>query len=240
MARPKTVTDEQILSAAQQYFVLNGHNASINALATSLGVSHAALFQRFGSKKSLLIAALIPPTVFPWSVILKEPIQSENVLTQLSKICEAMECFFLTHAPRIRVLLSAGLDPVEIFQGGPPPMFIASKELGMWIKKVEEIGIFKVHDIPAMSAGIVSAIFGRAQMKHFWIQQRNQTLVNQQSITESSNDALVADDALVPKDALVTDDTFVLDDILGTINGLVHTWGQGLLIRPLNGGRLHE
>ena len=61
MGRPRTVSDDVILEAARAVFLEQGPGASTQSIADRLSVSQAALFKRFGTKRDLMIAALMPP-----------------------------------------------------------------------------------------------------------------------------------------------------------------------------------
>ena len=60
MGRPKTVTDEQILSIAREVFQREGHAASTRDIAQQVGISEAVLYQRFGSKDKMFFSAMAP------------------------------------------------------------------------------------------------------------------------------------------------------------------------------------
>ncbi|MBL9038977.1 MAG: TetR/AcrR family transcriptional regulator [Archangium sp.] len=58
MARPRQISDEQIDAAARETFIAHGVGAPVSLVAAKLGVSHAALLQRAGSKEKLQRRAL--------------------------------------------------------------------------------------------------------------------------------------------------------------------------------------
>lgn len=60
MARPRSITDEEIKEAAREVFVVHGPGAPVSIIAKKLGVTHAALFGRAGSKEQLMMDALCP------------------------------------------------------------------------------------------------------------------------------------------------------------------------------------
>ncbi len=60
MPRPKTISDEAVLSAARRVFCQQGHAASTRDIAREAKISQAVLFQRFGSKEQLFFAAMMP------------------------------------------------------------------------------------------------------------------------------------------------------------------------------------
>lgn len=66
MARPITITDEQILAAARAVFLRDGFNASTVEIAQRAGVAEGTLFRRFTTKEGLFQAALRAPAVPSW------------------------------------------------------------------------------------------------------------------------------------------------------------------------------
>ncbi|WP_293913958.1 TetR/AcrR family transcriptional regulator [Deinococcus sp.] len=53
MARPRTITDEQIVDAAREVFLEHGFSATTAEIARRAGVSEGTLFKRFSSKEEL-------------------------------------------------------------------------------------------------------------------------------------------------------------------------------------------
>jgi len=60
MARRRSISDQDLLSAARAEFAVRGAEASTRAIAKRAGVSEAVLFQRFKTKAGLFFAALAP------------------------------------------------------------------------------------------------------------------------------------------------------------------------------------
>lgn len=58
MARPKTISDADLLGFARTVFRERGPNATTRDVAAAAGISQAALFKRFRSKDELFVAAL--------------------------------------------------------------------------------------------------------------------------------------------------------------------------------------
>ena len=61
MGRTKTIDDADILRIAERLFREKGHAVSTRAVAQEAGISEAVLYQRFGSKDDLFLAAMTPP-----------------------------------------------------------------------------------------------------------------------------------------------------------------------------------
>jgi len=66
VARPITITDEQILEAARAVFLKDGFNASTVEIAQRAGVAEGTLFRRFNTKEGLFRAAIKAPAVPSW------------------------------------------------------------------------------------------------------------------------------------------------------------------------------
>ena len=58
MARPKTISDDEVLRVARELFREKGHTASTRAVAEAAGISEAILYQRFNSKDELFFRAM--------------------------------------------------------------------------------------------------------------------------------------------------------------------------------------
>jgi AcrR family transcriptional regulator len=60
MARTRTITDEEILSAARNLFRAKGHDVTTRQVADAAGISEGVLYQRFANKDQLFFAAMAP------------------------------------------------------------------------------------------------------------------------------------------------------------------------------------
>ena len=75
MAKPKLISDVQLLAAAKKVFLKHGPNVPVSVIARQLGVTAGALFYHFASKEELLLAAL-DPGVPPALAIFRKGLQS--------------------------------------------------------------------------------------------------------------------------------------------------------------------
>src|SRR5207249_9328021 len=94
MGRPKEVTDEQIVVAARRCFLERGAGVSAGEIARKLGVSHTTLFNRFGSKEALMVAALAPPQTVPWVTALDAGPDDRPIREQLVEHAKVMSTYF--------------------------------------------------------------------------------------------------------------------------------------------------
>lgn len=60
MARPRTISNEDILRIARGIFGERGHTATTREIAEKAGISEAILYQRFSSKDELFFASMRP------------------------------------------------------------------------------------------------------------------------------------------------------------------------------------
>lgn len=133
MARPQSVTDDQIRDAAREVFVRVGPNAPVSAVAKELGVTHAALFRRVGSKERLLLSALQPesPRAIEW---LREAPPDEGIHARLVDILLDLMAFLQRVVPNLVVLRGSGrsLEDLPRRPGPPPPVALRSA-LATWL-----------------------------------------------------------------------------------------------------------
>jgi AcrR family transcriptional regulator len=156
MARPREVSDEQILEAARDCFLEHGASAPTSRIASALGVSAAALFHRFGSKRTLMVRALMPnPGAVPDQGLLDErPVQDQLVEMglQMLNLLEGMQ-------PRLAVLKSAGIDHIELLKhfDVPPPVRM-HRALTAVLAQAHEQGRAVVPDPAAVAVAFMGAV----------------------------------------------------------------------------------
>lgn len=122
MARPREHTDEEILSAASEVLLEQGVKVATSVIAARLGISSAALFHRFGSKRNLIIQALMPkPPKMEWVHDGPDP---RPISEQLAQIGQAIVAHMQAMAPRVQALHTAGVPMEELFKrfDTPPPV----------------------------------------------------------------------------------------------------------------------
>ena len=60
MGRPRSIDERELLRAARAVFVSRGAEATTREVAEAAGVSQTVLFQRYGTKRNLFFAAMLP------------------------------------------------------------------------------------------------------------------------------------------------------------------------------------
>ena len=114
MSRPRTISDEQLLEAARDVFLEHGPGASVGLIAQRLGVSHAALFQRVGSKEQLLLRSLLPERARLAQVLAgpaPAPSDPQDCALALREALATLMSFLRRALPGIVVLRCSGHAP---------------------------------------------------------------------------------------------------------------------------------
>ena len=163
MARPRSVTDEEILAAARRCFLERGASVPASEIARELGVTHTTVFNRFKSKEALLIAALGPPEVLPWAAKLEAGPDGRPVREQLEEIGRAMADYFRHIATGLAVLHAAGLGPRQVFRGRAEPTPVqAFRALTGWLRRARRRGLIGPVDVEVLASTVIGALHSRA------------------------------------------------------------------------------
>src|SRR5262245_53997227 len=101
MARPRSVTDQQLLDAARGVFLESGFGGSTIEIARRAGASEALLFKRFTSKEQLFTAALLTLEPPPWLDQLPRFSGIGEPRENLERIAELVLQWFMAIAPRL-------------------------------------------------------------------------------------------------------------------------------------------
>lgn len=124
MARPKQMTDEELLKIALECFLEHGSEASAQVIADKAGLSQPALFKRFGTKEELFLRALTPPERLPiidWLEASPTPGPFRPQLVQLLvKVTEMLNWVL----PRVQLLQASRIPRKTVMSRykTPPPV----------------------------------------------------------------------------------------------------------------------
>lgn len=160
MARPRRITDEAIKAAAREVFVEHGPGAPVSLVAKKLGVSHAALFGRAGSKAKLMMESLRPQRPQVMECLVEAPPQ-EGVQARLVELLEALLVFFRQVVPNLVVLKAAGYAMDLPSGGGPPPPVALREALRRWLTAAVEAGSLEPLHAWSVAEGLLGALEAR-------------------------------------------------------------------------------
>lgn len=165
MGRPREVTDEQIVAAARRCFLKRGAGVTAADIAKELGVSHTTLFNRFGSKEGLMLAALGPPTAkIEWVAALDAGPDARPIREQLVEHAKVMSVFFQDLQAGFGILQAAGIDVAKAHRerkGCSAPEEAYAALVG-WLERAQSNGRLGKCDVDTLASTILGALQGWA------------------------------------------------------------------------------
>ncbi len=160
VGRPKQVTDEKIIAAARRCLLERGALVSVEDIARELGLTHTTIFNRFGSKEALMVAALRQPERIPWVTALEAGPDDRPIRDQLVEHCKVMSGYFDKLQAGLAVLQASGISPGKAYQGrrGDPPPVQAFRALTAWLRRAQSEGRLARCDVDTLAATILGAL----------------------------------------------------------------------------------
>ena len=137
---------------------------SVAEIAREVGVSHTTLFNRFGSKEGLLIAALGPSETVPWVASLDAGPDARSIRDQLVEHGKVISSYFQTLQERLAVLRAAGITPEQLFrtwEGDPPPVQ-AFEALSAWLRRARARHRIAACDVETLVSTILGVFHNQA------------------------------------------------------------------------------
>ena len=167
MARPRQVSDEEILLAARACFLTHGPGVSTTVIASQLGISQAALFKRFGTKRELMFSALLPPSRPQWIARVEQGPDERPIPEQLLEIANAVSSFFDDLIPRMATLKASGCDLQRAMaRFDVPPPVRGIKALTAWFDTAQRQGRLGAIEPGSTAMMFLGSLQGRAFLSH--------------------------------------------------------------------------
>lgn len=169
MARPRQVSDADILSIARATFLEHGPHTSMHTIAQQLGVSEAALFKRFHTKQDLMVAALAMPAPAYLATLEAGP-DDRPIRDQLLDLAGQMGAFFDQSFPCLSALRASGIDPTPALHAAhadePPPLRTHRAFVG-WLRIAVDQGRVRPVDVRSVATLMMGALHSHAFLGHF-------------------------------------------------------------------------
>jgi AcrR family transcriptional regulator len=165
LARPQTVSDEQILEAALRCFLEHGPSVATEVIAQQLNVSPQALLKRFGTKQDLMVAALKPQTLASSIPQLSTGPDERPLEIQLTELLTDVAVFFVEMARRMSVLRWSHAECRQLMhEHDEPPPLLDIRTLAGWFDRASHRGLVRQVDFHAVSMMLLSAVHGPAML----------------------------------------------------------------------------
>jgi AcrR family transcriptional regulator len=168
MARPQTISDQQILETALKCFLEHGPAVSTDVIAAELGVSSQAIFKRFHNKQELLIESVKPREDPNWIGIIENGPDERSFQIQLAELLNELAVFFTDIVRRMELLRWSGVAIQEIMQSfeEPPPVRDIRK-ISTWLERCHAKDLIREIDFDATAMIILTSMHGPAMLREF-------------------------------------------------------------------------
>lgn len=111
MARPRTIQNTDLLSAAKEVFIEQGFSATTASIAQRAGVSEGTLFKRFATKEDLFVAAMGLSEYGEWRAILLASSGQGEVRHNLERAALGLLSETDERMKNVVAVFSRGIDP---------------------------------------------------------------------------------------------------------------------------------
>lgn len=163
MARPRQVSDAELLATARSCFLAHGPAVSTTVIAREVGLSQAALFKRFGTKEDLMFAALLPPEVPDWVAHVARGPDERPIPVQLVDIAHRIAAFFEEMTPCLMTIKASGADMLHAMSRYEvPPPARGRRALAAWFRTAHEQGRLQDCEPESVAYMFVGSLHGRA------------------------------------------------------------------------------
>lgn len=170
MSRNKTISDDDILSAARSLFLKEGVRASTRTLAKQIGISEAVIFQRFGTKEALFFSAMVPPQAQLKAMFDAQPGQN-SVKANLNLISSHIVAYFREIMPVFLTLIShPSFDMQTFLQKHRMPAIQIEQKLLAYLSAEVTLGRICQDGIDAATKILISHLHHLALLKTIEVQ----------------------------------------------------------------------
>ena len=153
--RPRSVSDQEILDAAQACLLAHGPSVAVNVIGERVGISGPAVLKRFGSKENLVARALLseaPPD-------LSQGPTSGPLRPQLIAMLLHIERLLLQAAPKLATLRAGGVVASR-WLAKPHPR-VARRNLLAWLEQARHSHGLSHADLEAAADLLISLVEAR-------------------------------------------------------------------------------
>lgn len=166
VARPRLISDEQILATMRETVLEHGPHVSLDAVAAKLHVTGPALLKRFGSRRALLIQALRPPDGTHLLAFVQRAPDARPLDAQLGEVLGALWDFVSEVLPCIAALRESGIPHEEVFdkRRDSPGRYV--KLLQHWLELARDQGLVDGEGLEAAATAMVGAVQTRIFTAH--------------------------------------------------------------------------
>jgi AcrR family transcriptional regulator len=166
MARPRRVSDEEVLGAVRQAVLEEGPHVSLDLVASRLGVTTPALFRRFGHRRDLMMKALRVEAPSFLEALEQGP-DDRPVQTQLTELFTDMADYLATVLPCVSALRESGIPLEAIDQTFAEAQPLATaRALAGWLERANAAGLLEVRKPSDIAIAMIGALQSPVYFRH--------------------------------------------------------------------------
>lgn len=166
MARPRQISNDQILHAMRAAVLMRGPTVPLEQVASELGVTAPALLKRFGSRQALFIAALRPPDKPEWIDALMAGPRPGDFPTQMLEMFTRISEFMATVVPCMMALRESGISHDRIFTSDRRHPELAIKAIKHWLDSAKKLNLISSGETETAAFAMLGALQTRAFFAH--------------------------------------------------------------------------
>lgn len=151
MARPISISDDQILEAARVVFVRDGIKATTKEIARHAGVAEGSIFRRFSTKDALFAAAVMNPRTPVWVRELDHLVGQGEPRENLVHIVLGMMRFLQEMLPLVMVSWSSQSGQFTTHGDEEPPGVRDRRLLTHYLHQEMELGRLRACNAEAVA-----------------------------------------------------------------------------------------
>jgi AcrR family transcriptional regulator len=168
MARPRLISDEQILATMKASVMERGPSVSLDLVADRLGVTTPALLKRFGTRQELMLQALKPAEHPAWLNLVEQGPDDRPLAQQLEEVLSAITEFFSEAIPCWAALRESGIPQHLLYaKHKAQPMQTGIRALSGWLERAHKKGLVSSEAAETHATALLGSLQIRAVMAHF-------------------------------------------------------------------------
>jgi len=167
MARPRQISDEQILGTMRACVMEHGPQVSLDVVADQLGVTSPALLKRFGNRQELLIRALVPSTEPKWVRDAEQGPDARPLPVQLEALFTAISDNFAEWVPCLTALRQSGIPMDTLTERHPSPAR-GLKALRRWLETARAKALVSGDELETAATAMLGAVQSNIMLAHLY------------------------------------------------------------------------
>lgn len=167
MARPRQISDQQILETMRSCVIERGPQVSLDVVAEKLGVTSPALLKRFGNRQELLIRALLPGHEPQWVHDAEQGPDARPLAAQLEELFGRISETFAELVPCLTALRQSGIRMESIAERHPSPAR-GLKALRGWLETARARGLVAGQELETAATAMLGAVQSNIMLAHLY------------------------------------------------------------------------